>query len=949
MSCFLVECMQVDIGNNRVCQNFGGIVSSEELRELNSRLQQEHAGASAPSGSGVRAPPPQRRVDPNSGVAPQGSLEGAGRARRRSSCNLSRSSAGSRHSRNPPHRHGSTQRSRSIPSLSPEEAPLGAAVLRTAAAAQTGQGAWMNTPGNSSTTQNAADSPRANATGVARKPSNFITRAAPPSATPSTPAAFSASAGQGGVGAGAGGASLSSIPMATVASAQLRQRGWSDAANGSANGAAADGAHAHAAGNGSANRGAGNKNGDVNRRAEGGSGGSHDAGGGGGGSDGGNRNDKPAAAAGPKLAQTKIQVGMRLRRWIIINRIGAGSFGETFTAMEVDGPVAEEDSLTVAPENLALLENLPPLEERNEVCIKVEQENKNVLRLEALALKKVQPCPQVVRYLGSGCTNGMNYLVMEKLGPNLAELRRRSQHGTFNIYTTLKAGISCLTAIRGVHDLGLVHRDIKPSNFVTGLPGTPEHTTCYLIDFGLARRFRRSNGEIRPPRDNAGFRGTSRYASVASHHHQELGRVDDLWSLLFMLVEFATGTLPWRKYKEKDDIGRCKEESISPHLVRNLPREFQPFLAHLQTLRYEDEPDYDLLLTLMHRALERRGYPPNKPVEWEMDPSMIDSGMDADGMPVAEAGAAPAVHGSVLRLHDVGPAPEAVANGHAVAIDANGRRVQVPPRRAAPLQPDAGPQDGMHTPLHGGNAGRVGSGGGNVANGVLVNAYGSDAPLQQNSGTLRVSEVDIGGAAAAAAQDGVFGQTPLLADPSLPYHSQRLRPGTADGIGGTGGFPAEGSETPGAPASSEEYDPKEFSPRENDEVTPGRSAALTLSAPSPVAPTGNRTGTSTAVVPPPGSILEPNNSSQWRDGVDSRNGDPRRSSQAGHSNTGELEGGRRAQHQPPQPQQAQQGMGGPAADLDAAAGAETGEAQQGAAGKGSPKKKKKSNCDCAMM
>lgn len=360
-------------------------------------------------------------------------------------------------------------------------------------------------------------------------------------------------------------------------------------------------------------------------------------GGGANGSEGENVDDKEnlkkdptiAQKPGPRLAQTKIQPGMRLKRWMIISRIGAGSFGETFTAMEVDRYLPpldpEDDPLTITPAARQLLENLPEAEERMDVCIKVEQENKNVLRLEALALKKVQPCPQVVRYLGSGCTNGLNFLVMEKLGPNLAELRRRSPHGTFNIYTTLKAGISCLQCIRGVHEQGLVHRDIKPSNFVTGLTGTEDEATCFIIDFGLARRYRRSNGDIRPPRENAGFRGTSRYASVTSHHHQELGRVDDLWSLLFMLVEFATGTLPWRKYKDKEDIGRCKEESITPHLVRNLPREFQPFLAHLQTLRYDDEPDYDLLLALMQRSLERRGYPRDKLVDWQLDPSMIEA------------------------------------------------------------------------------------------------------------------------------------------------------------------------------------------------------------------------------------------------------------------------------------------------------------------------------------
>ncbi|KEG14155.1 protein kinase [Trypanosoma grayi] len=325
----------------------------------------------------------------------------------------------------------------------------------------------------------------------------------------------------------------------------------------------------------------------------------------------------PRRKAAPKVAQTRVTVGMRLKRWIITGRIGAGSFGETFTAVEVNREREGGEEEDMPDDAVAMSHSNIILTDKTEVCIKVEQENKNVLRVEAAALKKLQPCQQVARYLGSGSTGGMSFLVMQRLGPNLAELRRRTPLGTFSAYTVLKIGLSSLQAIRGVHELGLVHRDIKPSNFVIGLEETSDPRTCYLIDFGLARRYRRLNGEVRPPRENAGFRGTSRYASLSSHYQQELGRVDDIWSLLFMLIEFATGTLPWRKYKEKEDIGRCKEEVIGPGLVQNLPREFRPFLAHLQTLRYEDEPSYDFLASLMERAIERRGYPPNKRLDWE--------------------------------------------------------------------------------------------------------------------------------------------------------------------------------------------------------------------------------------------------------------------------------------------------------------------------------------------
>lgn len=346
--------------------------------------------------------------------------------------------------------------------------------------------------------------------------------------------------------------------------------------------------------------------------------------------------EAPPAAEARVPHSTRVYIGMKLNKWLIITRIGAGSFGETFAAIDAaewpNQPALEEDA--TKEEVDAWLQLLPPVEDRKEVCVKVEQENKNVLSLEALALKRVQTCAQVVRYLGSGCTGGMHFLVMEKLGPNLADLRRRSTHGTFNIYTTLKAGISCLQAIREVHERGLIHRDIKPSNFITGLPGTSENATCYLIDFGLARRFRRSSGELREAREHAGFRGTSRYASVASHRHTELGRVDDLWSLLFMLVEFATGTLPWRKFKVKEDIGLCKEKSIGPKLVRNLPREFQLFLTHLQSLRYEDEPNYDLLLSCFHRAVERRGYPPDKPLDWQLEEEEV---VQEESPPIVES------------------------------------------------------------------------------------------------------------------------------------------------------------------------------------------------------------------------------------------------------------------------------------------------------------------------
>nr|CCC90047.1 putative protein kinase [Trypanosoma congolense IL3000] len=330
----------------------------------------------------------------------------------------------------------------------------------------------------------------------------------------------------------------------------------------------------------------------------------------------------PSVKQPPKAAKTRATIGMRFKRWVLTGRIGAGSFGETFTAVEVDriakGSRDHEYPLELLPIGQKDANSVP----FEDVCIKIEQENKNVLRIEAAALKKMQTCPYVARYLGSGIVDGMSFIAMQRLGPNLADLRRSTPQSVFSLYTTLHLGMSCLRCIQGIHQLGIIHRDVKPSNFVIGLGGSSDPRQCYIVDFGLARRYRRGNGDIRPPRPNAGFRGTSRYASLASHRQQELGRVDDIWSLLFMLIEFVTGTLPWRKHKDKEDIGQCKAQVIGPDLIKSLPKEFEMFLTHLQTLKYEDEPRYDMLLALMEQAMERGGYPRNQRLDWEPEEAL---------------------------------------------------------------------------------------------------------------------------------------------------------------------------------------------------------------------------------------------------------------------------------------------------------------------------------------
>nr|XP_047921069.1 tau-tubulin kinase 2 isoform X4 [Anser cygnoides] len=301
-----------------------------------------------------------------------------------------------------------------------------------------------------------------------------------------------------------------------------------------------------------------------------------------------------------------LSVGILVKeRWKVLRKIGGGGFGEIYDAL---------DLLT-----------------RENVALKVEsaQQPKQVLKMEVAVLKKLQGKDHVCRFIGCGRNDRFNYVVMQLQGRNLADLRRSQSRGTFTISTTLRLGKQILESIESIHSVGFLHRDIKPSNFAMGrFPSTCRK--CYMLDFGLARQFTNSCGDVRPtlhrpsscgqvckPRAVAGFRGTVRYASINAHRNREMGRHDDLWSLFYMLVEFVVGQLPWRKIKDKEQVGSIKERYEHRLMLKHLPQEFNVFLDHISNLDYFTKPDYQLLMSVFDNSMKTFGVIESDPFDWE--------------------------------------------------------------------------------------------------------------------------------------------------------------------------------------------------------------------------------------------------------------------------------------------------------------------------------------------
>ncbi|KAA6382662.1 MAG: hypothetical protein EZS28_021811, partial [Streblomastix strix] len=125
------------------------------------------------------------------------------------------------------------------------------------------------------------------------------------------------------------------------------------------------------------------------------------------------------------------------------------------------------------------------------------------------------------------------------------------------------------------------------------------------------------------PSMKSGFRGTIRYASANSHRKRELGRQDDLMSLIYIFVEFYTGTLPWVNIVDPDEVMRLKELYQGGSLFANMPSEFMEFEDHILSLDYTTEPDYLLLASLFPDSSNdiKQGLTPISPTSLSITPS----------------------------------------------------------------------------------------------------------------------------------------------------------------------------------------------------------------------------------------------------------------------------------------------------------------------------------------
>ena len=268
------------------------------------------------------------------------------------------------------------------------------------------------------------------------------------------------------------------------------------------------------------------------------------------------------------------------------------------------------------------------------VAIKVEDWKKqgNLLEGEAYNLFQLKGngVPEVKSF---GRYGKYKILVLTLLGNSINKYFK-IMNKNFSIKDICMIAIQLIERLEYIHSKNIIHRDIKPDNLLEDIK---TKRLLYLIDFGLAKKYRSSRTgkhiKFSIPKK---LTGTARFASANALRGAEQSRRDDLESAGYFLIYLAKkGFLPWQSIKIKDKMERYKQiyllkKNIEPEkLCSQLPNEFSQYIKYVRELKFEENPNYNYMKGLFINILTKLGYKNDLFFSWlinekkYIDPNML--------------------------------------------------------------------------------------------------------------------------------------------------------------------------------------------------------------------------------------------------------------------------------------------------------------------------------------
>jgi serine/threonine protein kinase len=220
-----------------------------------------------------------------------------------------------------------------------------------------------------------------------------------------------------------------------------------------------------------------------------------------------------------------IRQGMRLGRYEVCSRIGAGGMGEVYLAEDVR--LGRRVALKILPGEMAS-----------------DLQRMGRFTQEARATSALNH-PNIITIHEIDQTDSLHFIVTEFIDG--VTLRERMKDARMEVGEAVTIIIQVVSALAAAHDAGVVHRDIKPENVMVR-----RDALVKVLDFGIAKLIdKRSDSRNRVEAETmmstgeGVVLGTSWYMSPEQARAQDVDARTDLWSVGVMLYEMLAGQRPF--------------------------------------------------------------------------------------------------------------------------------------------------------------------------------------------------------------------------------------------------------------------------------------------------------------------------------------------------------------------------------------------------------------------
>uniref|UniRef100_A0A023F9V7 non-specific serine/threonine protein kinase n=2 Tax=Triatoma infestans TaxID=30076 RepID=A0A023F9V7_TRIIF len=312
------------------------------------------------------------------------------------------------------------------------------------------------------------------------------------------------------------------------------------------------------------------------------------------------------------IKQGEILCDVTKKKWRLGKSIGMGAFGDIYLA-------SDDISRHVGPDSRYVIKMEPhssgPLFVEMNFYLRAAQEAriaewKSRRRVTSLGM------PQMYSF-GSHVHRGtrMRFIVLSRYGESIEKMLIKHSY-KFHVKTAFTLAFHILNVLEYVHNEGYVHSDIKGHNMVLGLQR--DHAPVYLVDFGLATRYRNKDGTHKEasPDGRKAEAGTTMFSSRDAHKGV-MTRRSDLESLGYNIITWLGGRLPWEDcLSNPEQVAERKEQAMSNIRVflnesfstRPAPSVLGEYFTYITTMDFDTDPEYTYLKRIFCIGIREAGF-----------------------------------------------------------------------------------------------------------------------------------------------------------------------------------------------------------------------------------------------------------------------------------------------------------------------------------------------------